>query len=76
VEISKLSVQTRIWNLYEIEKGTLRITQKIKPKPVEEYLTPQGRFRNLSKSDIQKIQMDVEKRWEKLEKLNGTNIWY
>jgi len=76
VEISRLAVQTRAWNLYEIEHGTVRITQKPTPKPVREYLAPQGRFRHLAEQDMKEIQVSVNRQWERLEKLDGKNLWW
>ncbi|MCL4458768.1 MAG: pyruvate synthase subunit PorB [Chloroflexi bacterium] len=48
IEIAKLAVQTGLYPLFEMENGVLSAVKKIaKPKPVEEYLKLQGRFRHL-----------------------------
>ncbi len=69
IEIGKLAVDSYIWPLYEIEDGKLRLTMKPKRVPVEKYLKLQGRFRNLSSEDIEKIKQMVDERWEILLKL-------
>jgi pyruvate ferredoxin oxidoreductase beta subunit len=48
IALSKLAVQTCYWPLYEIENGVTKVTYKPKEKkPLEEFLKPQGRFKNL-----------------------------
>lgn len=67
VEISRLAVRTNIFPLYEVVDGQYILTQKIKkPKPVEEYLKLQGRFRHLDKKTIQEIQERVDREYEAL----------
>jgi pyruvate ferredoxin oxidoreductase beta subunit len=62
VEIGKLAVETALWPLYEMENGEITSVRKVKkPKPVEEYLKAQGRFKHLftmegGKEEISKIQ--------------------
>jgi len=70
VEIANLAVETGMWILYEFENGKFRITYKPKErKPVEEYLRLQGRFRHLTKEEIEKIQKMVDETWERIEKM-------
>ena len=76
IEIARLAVQTRIWPLYEYEDGTYRINILVKkPKPVEEYLKLQGRFKHLFKPEnkwlLEEIKRDVEENWRRLLKLAG-----
>ena len=67
VEISRLAVRTNIFPLYEVVDGQYILTKKIKkPKPVEEYLKLQGRFRHLDKKTIQHIQDRVDREYEAL----------
>jgi len=67
VEISRLAVRTNIFPLYEVVDGQYILTKKIKkPKPVEEYLKLQGRFRHLDKKTIQEIQERVDREYEAL----------
>ncbi len=57
VEIGKLAIETGLYPLIEYENGKLTV-RKITPKPVEEYLKLQGRFKHLlnSPEEIKKIQ--------------------
>lgn len=71
IKIGKLAVDTYIWPLYEIEDGKLRLTMKPKRVPVEEYLKLQGRFRNLSSEDIERIKQMVDEQWEILLRLEA-----
>jgi pyruvate ferredoxin oxidoreductase beta subunit len=67
VEISRLAVQTNIFPLYEVINGQYIMSRKIrKPKPVDEYLKLQGRFRHLDKKTIKEIQQRVDKEYEAL----------
>ncbi len=69
IEASRLAVETRFWPLYEIENGEYKITKPIEdPKPIEEFLKPQGRFKHLfkpskNKQAIAKIQNEIDRRW-------------
>ena len=73
VAVGKLATETNFWPLYEIEDGKYTINQTIKsPKPIEEFLKTQGRFKHLfaekNKEVIVEIQQEVDKNWEKLQK--------
>ena len=67
IEIAKLAVDTCLWPLYEIENGVVTNVKKVKdPKPVEDYLKAQSRFKHLFKMDggdkeIEKIQQLADK---------------
>ncbi len=55
IELAKLAVETGLYPLIEYEYGKLvRVRKLITPKPVEEYLSKQGRFRHVLK-DLEKI---------------------
>jgi pyruvate ferredoxin oxidoreductase beta subunit len=65
--VAKLAVLTGMWNLYEIEKGELKLTFKPpKRRPVAEYLKIQGRFRHLNDEEIAKIQQMVDAECKRL----------
>ena len=66
-ELSILSVETKIFPLYEVEDG-VRYTINHEPRglPVETYLSRQGRFRHLKEAEIQNIQNQADEEWEKL----------
>ena len=51
IEIARLAVDTGLYPLVEYENGKLISVKKIKPKPVEEYLKLQGRFRHILKDE-------------------------
>jgi len=71
VEVSRLAVETGFWLLYEFEDGSLTFTPPtrqiiegdLEPKPVEDWLRLQGRFRNLTDSDVDKIKEGLQERW-------------
>ncbi|MFA5115634.1 MAG: pyruvate ferredoxin oxidoreductase, partial [Candidatus Omnitrophota bacterium] len=55
--VGKLAVETGLYPLIEYENGVLT-ARKIQPKPVEEYLKVQGRFKHLlnNPEELKKIQ--------------------
>lgn len=71
IELAKLAVTTRCWNLYELIDGRqIKITKTIKkPKPVKEYLTPQKRFRNVTEEGLTEIQGRIDADYTHLERL-------
>lgn len=69
--INKLAVETCYWPMYEIVDGVYHITYKpAKKLPIEEFLKPQKRFKHMFKPGnewmIEKIQEEVDKRWNEL----------
>ncbi len=58
LEVAKLAIETGLYPLIEYEFGKLVNVRKITPKPVEEYLKVQGRFKHLlnNPEEIKKIQ--------------------
>jgi len=58
VQVSKLAVETGLYPLVEYESGVLSAKRQIVPKPVEEYLKLQGRFKHLLKNpeELKKVQ--------------------
>ncbi len=74
IEIGRLAVQTRIFPLYEVENGRYKLGPGVaKPRPVNDYLKLQGRFRHLSEETIKEIQDRVDKEYAKLtEKVAST----
>jgi pyruvate/2-oxoacid:ferredoxin oxidoreductase beta subunit len=73
IELARLAVQTRVFPLYEIFNGVdYKISMKVsKPKPVEEYLKLQGRFRHLTDDEVKQIQRNVDYEWDRLTRLAG-----
>ncbi|MEO0292842.1 MAG: pyruvate synthase subunit PorB [candidate division WOR-3 bacterium] len=79
IKIADLAVRSKFWPLYEVENGVHRITKEPKKVvPIEEWLKLQGRFRHLFKEEnrgiIEEIQREVDKRWEKLKKLEEAGV--
>jgi pyruvate ferredoxin oxidoreductase beta subunit len=81
VEMGILAVETGAWSLYECKnddivfngKSKLILEKKIKPKPIEDWIKFQGRFRHLfkPKKDIKRlkeIQEHVDLIWERYRK--------
>ena len=56
--VAKLAVETGLYPLIEYENGVLTNRRQFTPKPVEEYLKSQGRFKHLlnNPEEIKKIQ--------------------
>ncbi len=72
IEIARLAVQTAYFPLFEYENGKYRINMpstRKEPKPIEEFLKLQGRFKYMTKEDVEILQRWVNHEWEKLKKL-------
>jgi len=70
VELSRLVVESKVFPLYEVIEGKYFLSRKItKPKPVEEYLKTQRRFRHLKAEHIEFIQKRVDAEYDKILKL-------
>jgi len=68
VKLGRLAVETGMWALFEIERGQFRLSKRIvNRKPVQEYLSIQGRFKHLPPTEIEKIQKKVDNAWTELE---------
>jgi len=67
VRLARLAVQARVFPLYEVENGE-RYTLNVEPEgiPVSEYLRPQGRFTYLREGDMERIQENVNREWDRL----------
>ncbi|EKE16438.1 MAG: hypothetical protein ACD_11C00017G0028 [uncultured bacterium] len=77
VNVGKLAMETNFWPLYEIENGKHIINYvNEKPKPIEEFLKTQGRFKHLFKSEggkkiIENIQNNINENVDKLKTKTG-----
>ncbi|MCX7926774.1 MAG: pyruvate synthase subunit PorB [Candidatus Omnitrophica bacterium] len=65
IEIGKLAVETGLYPLIEYEYGKLTAVRKISPKPVEEYLKTQGRFKHI---------LDKPEQIKQIQEIADTNI--
>lgn len=64
VALSRLSVLTGLFPLYEIEDGKFRLNMNVAArKPVTEFMKGQGRYKGLSPEHEQAIQQRVDARW-------------
>lgn len=63
IQVAKLAVETGLYPLVEYENGVITARRTIIPKPVEEYLKLQGRFKHLLKNpeEIKKVQDIADK---------------
>jgi pyruvate/2-oxoacid:ferredoxin oxidoreductase beta subunit len=67
--IGRLAVETSYYPLYEVRDGReYTITYHPRRLPVAEYLLAQGRFRHLEKRDLDDIQDEVDRDWDRLVK--------
>jgi pyruvate ferredoxin oxidoreductase beta subunit len=71
VEMGKLAVKTGMWVLYEREYGNVTINPQSKtamknPLPLEEYLSPQGRFENIDKKHVEILKQRIAKHFQRL----------
>jgi len=65
--IGRLAVESRVFPLYEVVHGKYRMTvETADPRPVEEYLKVQGRFRHLTPDLIKRIQKRVDIEYKRL----------
>ncbi len=75
IRMARLAVETRFFPLYEVEGGVYRVTFPVtSPKPVEEYLKPQGRYSHLfhpeNASELETIRKEVDDNYARIEKLS------
>jgi pyruvate/2-oxoacid:ferredoxin oxidoreductase beta subunit len=72
IRIAKLATETGIFPLYEIEDGErYYLGQKRRGKPLKEYFSLQGRFRNLKEDDLRRIEEKVRKEQDYLARMTG-----
>ncbi len=76
IELARLAVTTNLFPLYKVVEGEYRLTYRPrKPRPIEDYLKMQGRFRHLFKPEfrheIDRIKGRVDKNWHRLLRLCG-----
>jgi len=73
ISMGRMAVQTRYFPLYEVEKGRYKLSTNPAPKPLDDFLKPQGRFAHLYKpeyaSELAALKSEVEQRWNALEQL-------
>lgn len=72
-ELGRLAVQTGYFPLFEVENGKLtfsrrseRVRDPERRKPLEEYLSKQGRFKQMTSDDIEALSKDLQREWDLL----------
>ncbi|MCX8193301.1 MAG: pyruvate synthase subunit PorB [Nitrososphaeria archaeon] len=80
VKIARLAVETRYFPVFEVEDGRVKINIKVsRPKPLEEFLQVQGRFRHLlddrNRDVLEALKKQVEENWNKLVKLEELGVY-
>jgi pyruvate ferredoxin oxidoreductase beta subunit len=70
VKIGRLAVETGLFDLFEIENGSFKLTgasnkmlRTKKMLPVKEYFKTQSRFRKMSDKNIARMQQSINERW-------------
>jgi pyruvate ferredoxin oxidoreductase beta subunit len=71
VEMGKLAVKTGMWVLYEREYGKVTIGPQSKvamkkPLPLEDYLSPQGRFKGIDTKVVEILKQRIAKNFKRL----------
>ncbi|MEM0038675.1 MAG: 3-methyl-2-oxobutanoate dehydrogenase subunit beta [Zestosphaera sp.] len=76
VTMARLAVETGMWILFEAEGGKVAISPPSRPyadkgrrKPVREYVSMQGRFRNATDELIKELERQADENWSLLLKL-------
>ena len=77
--ISLAGVQSGIWTLFEVENGKFKLdppsaalVDKTKRKPIEDYLKVQGRFDQMTSSDVDELKRWIDENWDKYKNLQAT----
>ena len=82
INMAKLSVETCVWPLYEVENGKYNLTAEslkiangvLEKKPVEEWFKAQGRYKHMLKPEnadlVKQVQEEIDRKWDRLLKLS------
>ncbi|WP_320945458.1 thiamine pyrophosphate-dependent enzyme, partial [Enterocloster bolteae] len=67
VEVARKAVQTGCWALYEYEDGRTTVNYRPKElKPIEEYISLQGRFKNMTEDEKALMSANTENHFRRL----------
>ena len=66
LELARIATYSRVFPLFEVERGVYRVKQQKKEATVKEYLQMQGRFRHLTEEEVASIQANVDHCWKVL----------
>lgn len=64
-----LAVHCKVHPLYEIVDGKYRLNVMPKGLPIREYLSIQGRYRHLKDEQVEVLQQEIDRDWERLLRL-------
>lgn len=67
IEFARRSVESGLWELYEVEDGVRRRTYEPELIPVKDYIKPQKRFSKLTDEEIQAVQSEIDEYYGKKE---------
>ena len=82
INMAKLSVETCVWPLYEVDKGKYNLTAEslkiangvLEKKPVTEWFKAQGRYKHMLKPEnadlVKQVQEEIDRKWDRLLKLS------
>jgi len=71
IDVCKMAVKTNVYPLYEVIDGKYVMGRHINhPVPVKEYLKTQGRFKHMTGEQIQAMQTEVDRQYDRLIKLS------
>ena len=67
MEVGRLAVETNFFPLWEAEGGKIRFTKEIRyPKPIETYTRMMGKYKHLTREEIDRMQKIVDDRFRRL----------
>ena len=66
LEVARIATYSRVFPIFEVERGVYKVKQHKKEATVKEYLQMQGRFRHLTEEEIAAIQASVDQAWKVL----------
>jgi pyruvate ferredoxin oxidoreductase beta subunit len=73
IQMARLAVQTRYFPLYEVERGKYKLSINPHPKPLEEFLKPQGRFNHLFQpqysDELNALKTQIDLHWVAIQEL-------
>jgi len=68
VKTARLAVDSGVFPLYEVEDGErYTLTGKTMTQPVEAYLAQQKRYRHLTGEEVESMQAEVDREWQRLQ---------
>jgi pyruvate/2-oxoacid:ferredoxin oxidoreductase beta subunit len=70
VATARLAVDSGVFPLYEVENGEhYTLTPRNPTQPLQTYLARQKRYRHLSEKQVESMQADVDREWQRLQQI-------